>query len=61
MAFLPVIVVFILYFSGIPIAFALFAATLLYFGVLNTGSPTDLILQKFITSTQSFSSWRVPS
>ena len=49
MAFLPVLVVFILYFSGIPIAYALFAATLLYFGVLNTGSPTDLILQKFIT------------
>lgn len=60
MAFLPVIVVFILYFSGIPIAFALFAATLLYFGVLNTGSPTDLILQKFITSTQSFPMLAIP-
>ena len=60
MAFLPVIVVFILNFSGIPIAFALFAATLLYFGVLNTGSPTDLILQKFITSTQSFPMLAIP-
>ncbi|NBH70539.1 TRAP transporter large permease [Clostridiaceae bacterium] len=60
MAFLPVLVVFILYFSGIPIAFALFAATLLYFGVLNTGSPTDLILQKFITSTQSFPMLAIP-
>ena len=60
MAFLPVIGVFILYFSGIPIAFALFAATLLYFGVLNTGSPTDLILQKFITSTQSFPMLAIP-
>ncbi len=60
MAFLPVLVVFILYFSGIPIAYALFAATLLYFGVLNTGSPTDLILQKFITSTQSFPMLAIP-
>lgn len=60
MAFLPVVVVFVLYFSGIPIAFALFAATLLYFGVLNTGSPTDLILQKFITSTQSFPMLAIP-
>ena len=36
MAFLPVIIVFLLYFSGIPIAYALFASSLFYFGVLNT-------------------------
>lgn len=60
MAFLPVLIVFILYFSGIPIAYALFSATLFYFGILNTGSPTDLILQKFITSTQSFPLLAIP-
>ncbi len=60
MAFLPVIIVFLLYFSGIPIAYALFASSLFYFGVLNTGSPTDLILQKFITSTQSFPLLAIP-
>ena len=31
-----------------------------HFGVLNTGSPTDLILQKFITSTQSFPLLAIP-
>ncbi len=60
MAFLPIIMVFILYFSGIPIAYALFSSSLLYFGVINTSSPTDLILQKFITSTQSFPLLAIP-
>lgn len=60
MAFVPIIIVFILYFSGIPIAYALLSASLVYFGVINTGSPTDLILQKFITSTQSFPLLAIP-
>lgn len=60
MAFVPVIVVFVLYFSGIPIAYALFASSLMYFGFINTGSPVDLILQRFITSAQSFPLLAIP-
>lgn len=60
MEFLPVVVVFLLYFSGIPIAFALFGAALSYFTFINTGSPVDLILQRFITSTASFPLLAVP-
>lgn len=60
MAFVPVAIVFILYFSSIPIAYALFASALTYFTFINTGSPTDLILQKFITSTASFPLLAVP-
>lgn len=60
MAFLPVLIVFLLYFSGIPIAYALFAAALFYFGIIDTSSPMDLILQKFITSTQSFPLLAIP-
>ncbi|SDK01885.1 TRAP transporter large permease [Natronincola ferrireducens] len=60
MEFLPVVVVFGLYFSSIPIAFALFAATLVYFTFINTGSPVDLILQRFITSTASFPLLAIP-
>ena len=60
MAFIPVLIVFLLYFSGIPIAYALFASSLFYFGFMNTGSPVDLILQKFITSTQSFPLLAIP-
>lgn len=60
MEFVPIILAFILYFSGIPIAYALFGSSLFYFGVISTGSPSDLILQKFITSTQSFPLLAVP-
>lgn len=60
MQFLPVVVVFLLYFSSIPIAYALFAAALSYFTFINTGSPVDLILQRFITSTASFPLLAIP-
>ena len=60
MAYVPVLIVFLLYFSSIPIAYALFAATLSYFTFINTASPPDLILQKFITSTASFPLLAIP-
>lgn len=60
MAYIPVIIAFLLYFSSIPIAFALFAAALVYFTFINVGMPTDLILQKFITSTASFPLLAIP-
>lgn len=56
----PLFIVLILYFTGIPIAYALFGATLTYFAFANTGSPSHLILQKFITSSQSFSLLAIP-
>ncbi|WP_332447004.1 TRAP transporter large permease [Sphaerochaeta sp.] len=59
-AFLPIILVFILYFSSIPIAYALFGSSLFYFAVIDTSSPVDLILQKFVTSTQSFPLLAIP-
>lgn len=58
--FVPVILVFVLYFSGMPVAFALFSSSLLYFSVINNGSPVYLIFQKFITSAQSFPLLAVP-
>ncbi len=60
MTLLPVFVVFVLYFSSIPIAFALFASALAYFTFINAGSPVDLLLQKFISSTSSFPLLAVP-
>ncbi len=44
----------VLYFTSIPIAFGLLAAALAYFTFGDVGTPPDLILQKFITSTASF-------
>src|SRR5690554_2821683 len=59
-AYLPIILVFILYFSSIPIAYALFGSSLFYFAVIDTSSPVDLLLQRFVTSTQSFPLLAIP-
>ena len=58
--FLPILIAFILYFSGVPVAFALFASALFYFGVIDHNSPPDLIFQKFVTSAQSFPLLAIP-
>ncbi len=50
----------VLYFTSIPIAFALLAASLAYFTFGDVGTPPDLILQKFITSASSFPLLAVP-
>lgn len=60
LSFLPIIIVLVLYFTGIPIAYALFASILVYFGFIDNSSPMDLILQRFITSAQSFSLLAIP-
>lgn len=60
LSYLPIILVFLLYFSGIPIAYALFGSSLFYFTFLDATSPVDLIFQKFVTSTQSFSLLAIP-
>ena len=60
MAYVPIILVFILYFSGIPIAYALFAAAIAYFTFFDAGMPPDLVLQKFITSAASFPLLAIP-
>ena len=60
MAYIPVILVFLLYFTGIPIAFALFGASIFYFTFFDAGMPPDLVLQKFITATASFPLLAIP-
>ena len=60
MAFLPILLVFILYFSSIPVAFALFGSTTVYFSFIDASSPPDLIFQKYLTSVQSFSLLAIP-
>ena len=56
----PIIIVMVLYFTSIPIAFALLAAALAYFTFGDVGTPPDLILQKFITSTAAFPLLAIP-
>lgn len=58
--YLPIIIALVLYFTGIPIAYALIAGTLFYFGFVDTTSHAYLLMQKFITSTQSFPFLAIP-
>ncbi len=60
MVYLPILLVFLLYFSGIPIAYALFGASIFYFALFDSGMPPDLVLQKFITSAASFPLLAIP-
>jgi tripartite ATP-independent transporter DctM subunit len=60
MTLFPLIIVFILYVSSIPIAFALLAAALAYFTFGDVGSPPDLVLQSFIIAGRSFPLLAVP-
>ena len=59
-AFLPILIALVLYFTGIPIAYALLAGTLYFFGFVDTTSHAYLLLQKFITATQSFPFLAIP-
>jgi tripartite ATP-independent transporter DctM subunit len=56
----PISIVMVLYFTSIPIAFALLAAALAYFTFGDVGTPPDLILQKFITSSSAFPLLAIP-
>lgn len=60
LVFLPIIIALVMYFTGIPIAYALMFGTLVFFGFIDTTSVPYLLMQKFITSTQSFPFLAIP-
>lgn len=60
LGYLPILLVIILYFSGIPVAFALIASALVYFKFIDANTPIDLIFQRFVTSAQSFPLLAIP-
>lgn len=60
MIYLPILLLFVLYFAGIPIAYALFGAAIFYFTFFDAGMPPDLVLQKFVSSTASFPLLAIP-
>ena len=57
---IPIFMVFILYFLGLPIVYALFGSTFFYFLFIDTTSLPWLILQKVMNSTQSFYMLAIP-
>lgn len=57
---LPIIILFILFFLNIPIAYALIGSSLFYFIFINTSMPMQMIIQQFVTSVESFPYLAVP-
>lgn len=60
MIYLPIVVLFVLYFLGVPVAYALIGSAVFYFTFFDAGMPPDLVLQKFITSAASFPLLAIP-
>lgn len=59
-SFLPILILFILFFLNIPICFALMGSALFFFGFLDTSMDLDLIMQHFIRSAESFPLLAIP-
>lgn len=59
-AIYPIIVLFVLFFLNIPIAFALIGASLFYFIFINSSMPMEMVIQQFVTSIESFPYLAVP-
>ena len=57
---LPIVLVFVLYFLGMPIVYALFGSTYFFFLFIDDGVQPWTILQKVMNSTQSFSMLAIP-
>lgn len=59
-ALYPIIVLFVLFFLNIPIAFALMGSSLFYFIFINSSMPMEMVIQQFVTSIESFPYLAVP-
>ena len=60
MGFLPIILMFALFFSGVPVAISLLACVLPYFMFVNDSMPVYLVLQRMVAQLESTSLWAVP-
>lgn len=58
--FLPILILFALFAFNIPVGFCLLAAGLSYFIFLSPGMPMDMILQAFISQSESFTMLAIP-
>jgi len=58
--FYPIIILFTLFFLNIPIAFALIGASMYYFVFVDNIMSMNMIMQRFVTSIESFPYLAVP-
>ena len=57
---LPVLLVFLLYFAGLPIVYSLFGASFFYFLFIDTTTVPHMIMMKVMNSTASYSLLAIP-
>lgn len=60
MRLLPIVILFVLFFLEVPIAFSLMGASLFYFTFINTTMSMEMVIQQFVTSVESFPYLAVP-
>lgn len=60
LSFLPIIVLLILFFFKVPVAYSLIIATAVYFVFINHDMPIDLIVQQMMATTESFTYLAIP-
>ncbi len=58
--YIPIILLFVLFLMNVPIAFSLIASALAYFLFINNSLPIALVMQRFITSAESFPLLAIP-
>jgi tripartite ATP-independent transporter DctM subunit len=58
--YIPMILLFVMFFLNIPVAFSLIASALFYFLFINSSLPIALVMQRFITSAESFPLLAIP-
>ena len=59
-SYLPIVILFVLFLLNIPIAFSLIASAMVYFLFLNNSIPVTLVMQRFISSAESFPLLAIP-
>lgn len=58
--YIPIIMLFVMFLLNIPVAFSLIASALVYFLFINESLPIALVMQRFITSAESFPLLAIP-
>ena len=59
-SYLPIFILFALFLLNIPIAFSLISSAMVYFLFINDSIPVTLVMQRFISSTESFPLLAIP-
>ena len=59
-SYIPVVILMVLFFLNIPIAFSLIASAMYYFLFINSSIPVTLVMQRFVSSVESFPLLAIP-